>query len=73
MTKSFRFAAQATPSDGEQWLGTARRAEELGYSTLLMPDGLQLLSSIAPLISPSCTMTFGTRTGWVAGQERPGT
>ncbi|MBO0805904.1 MAG: LLM class flavin-dependent oxidoreductase [Nocardiopsaceae bacterium] len=49
MTKAFRFAAQATPSDGDQWLGTARRAEELGYSTLLMADGLQLLSSMPAL------------------------
>ncbi len=49
MTKSFRFAAQATPGDGEQWLGTARQAEGLGYSTLLMPDGLQLLSSMPAL------------------------
>jgi len=49
MTRSFRFAAQATPGDAEQWLGTARRAEELGYSTLLMPDGLQLLSPMPAL------------------------
>lgn len=49
MTKPFRFAAQGVPGDGEQWLGTARRAEELGYSTLLMPDGLQLLSSMPAL------------------------
>jgi alkanesulfonate monooxygenase SsuD/methylene tetrahydromethanopterin reductase-like flavin-dependent oxidoreductase (luciferase family) len=49
MTKPFRFAAQATPGDGEQWLGTARRAEGLGYATLLMPDGLQLLSSMPAL------------------------
>jgi alkanesulfonate monooxygenase SsuD/methylene tetrahydromethanopterin reductase-like flavin-dependent oxidoreductase (luciferase family) len=49
MTKPFRFAAQTTPRDGEQWLGTARRAEELGYTTLLMPDGLQLLSSMPAL------------------------
>jgi len=49
MTKPFRFAAQAVPGDGEQWLGIARRAEGLGYSTLLMPDGLQLLSSMPAL------------------------
>lgn len=49
MTKTFRFAAQTTPGSGEQWLGTARRAEQLGYSTLLMPDGLQLLSSMPAL------------------------
>jgi alkanesulfonate monooxygenase SsuD/methylene tetrahydromethanopterin reductase-like flavin-dependent oxidoreductase (luciferase family) len=49
MTKSFRFAAQTAPQDGDQWLGIARRAEQLGYSTLLMPDGLQLLSSMPAL------------------------
>ncbi|MDX6417925.1 MAG: hypothetical protein QOG28_2545 [Trebonia sp.] len=49
MTRPFRFAAQTTPGDGEQWLGTARQAEELGYATLLMPDGLQLLSSMPAL------------------------
>lgn len=49
MTKPFRFAAQAAPNSAEQWLGIARRAEELGYSTLLMPDGLQLLSSMPAL------------------------
>jgi hypothetical protein len=27
------------PQDQQQWLATARRAEELGYATLLMPDG----------------------------------
>lgn len=41
-TKPFRFAAQGAPQDGVQWLATARRAQELGYATLLMPDGLQL-------------------------------
>jgi alkanesulfonate monooxygenase SsuD/methylene tetrahydromethanopterin reductase-like flavin-dependent oxidoreductase (luciferase family) len=47
--RPFRFAAQAVPQDGEQWLATARRAEELGYSTLLMPDGMQLLSPLPAL------------------------
>ena len=35
----FRFALQSAPQDQQQWLATARRAEELGYATLLMPDG----------------------------------
>ena len=48
-TRAFRFAAQAFPQDGKQWLATARRAEELGYSTLLMPDGMQLLSPLPAL------------------------
>lgn len=49
MTKPFRFATQTAPREEKQWLGIARRAEELGYSTLLMPDGLQLLSSMPAL------------------------
>ena len=36
--RPFRFAVQATPQDGPRWLATARRAEELGYATLMMPD-----------------------------------
>ena len=39
--RPFRFAVQATPQDGPQWLATARRAEELGYATLMMPDGMR--------------------------------
>lgn len=31
-SQPFRFAAQATPQDGSQWLATARRAEALGFS-----------------------------------------
>jgi alkanesulfonate monooxygenase SsuD/methylene tetrahydromethanopterin reductase-like flavin-dependent oxidoreductase (luciferase family) len=47
--KAFRFAVQAVPEDEKQWLGTARRAEALGYSTLLMPDNLQIPSSMPAL------------------------
>jgi probable F420-dependent oxidoreductase len=48
MNKSFRFgvvAAQATSHDS--WVNTARRVEELGYSTLLMPDRTTI-GSFAP-------------------------
>jgi probable F420-dependent oxidoreductase len=47
-TRRFRFgvvAAQA-PS-GEEWIEKARRIEELGYATLLMPDRL-----LGPVLSP---------------------
>jgi hypothetical protein len=44
----FRFALQSAPQD-QQWLAVARRAEQLGYSALLMPDGLQLPSPIPAL------------------------
>ena len=60
--KAFRFAAQATPRDGAQWLATARRAEELGYSALLMPDGLQLLSPL-PALALAAGATTTLRVG----------
>ncbi|GAB2567922.1 LLM class flavin-dependent oxidoreductase [Kribbella endophytica] len=49
--KRFRFGIVATPADGspDQWTKTVRRAAELGYSTVLMPDGLQLLSPFPSL------------------------
>lgn len=56
--RPFRFGVVATPR-GREWTGTARRVAELGYSTLLMPDGLQLLaprprSAWRPVRSPNC-------------------
>jgi alkanesulfonate monooxygenase SsuD/methylene tetrahydromethanopterin reductase-like flavin-dependent oxidoreductase (luciferase family) len=61
-TRTFRFAAQAVPQDGGQWLATARRAEELGYSTLLMPDGMQLLSPL-PALALAAGATTSLRVG----------
>jgi alkanesulfonate monooxygenase SsuD/methylene tetrahydromethanopterin reductase-like flavin-dependent oxidoreductase (luciferase family) len=60
--KAFRFAAQATPQDGAQWQATARRAEELGYSALLMPDGLRLLSPL-PALALAAGATTTLRVG----------
>ena len=63
-TRPFRFGVVATPDGGaERWIATARRVEELGYSTLLMPDGLQLLSpfpSLAVAASVTTTLRVGT-------------
>jgi len=43
--RPFRFGVVATPQEGpERWVATARRIADLGYTTLLMPDGVQLLS-----------------------------
>ncbi|HEX2578094.1 MAG TPA: TIGR03621 family F420-dependent LLM class oxidoreductase [Aquihabitans sp.] len=37
--RTFRFGMQAaTAASAAEWVATARRAEELGYSTLFMPD-----------------------------------
>lgn len=61
-TMAFRFAAQAAPRDGEQWLATARRAEELGYSALLMPDGMQIPSPL-PALALAAGATTRLRVG----------
>ena len=64
-TTPFRFAAQSAPFDGQQWLTLARRAEDLGYSSLLMPDGLQLPSPIPSLaVAAGATTTLRVGT-WV--------
>lgn len=69
---AFRFAAQAAPEDGRQWLKLAGRAEELGYSTLLMPDGMQLLSSIPALaLAAGATTTLRVGTFVLASPLRP--
>ena len=61
--RSFRFGLVATPQEGpHSWLGTARRAEELGYSTLLMPDGPQLPSPW-PALAAAATATNRLRVG----------
>jgi probable F420-dependent oxidoreductase len=63
MTKrAFRFAVQATAQDREQWLATARRAEELGYSSLMLPDGMQLLSPL-PALAVAAGATTSLRVG----------
>jgi alkanesulfonate monooxygenase SsuD/methylene tetrahydromethanopterin reductase-like flavin-dependent oxidoreductase (luciferase family) len=68
----FRFAVQATPQDGEQWLATARHAEELGYSTLLMPDGMQLMSPMPALaLAAGATTTLRVGTFVLASPLRP--
>jgi alkanesulfonate monooxygenase SsuD/methylene tetrahydromethanopterin reductase-like flavin-dependent oxidoreductase (luciferase family) len=61
----FRFAVQAAPQDADQWLALARRAEALGYATLLMPDGIQLPSPM-PALALAAGATTTLRVGtWV--------
>jgi alkanesulfonate monooxygenase SsuD/methylene tetrahydromethanopterin reductase-like flavin-dependent oxidoreductase (luciferase family) len=48
--RPFRFGVVGTPqSGGAAWRALAVRVAGLGYSTLLMPDGLQLLSPVPAL------------------------
>ena len=63
VVRPFRFGVVATPQGPpEQWLSTARRVEQLGYSTLLMPDGLQLLAPF-PALAVAATATTSLRVG----------
>jgi len=68
----FRFAVQAVPEDGEQWLGTARRAEQRGYSALLMPDGMRLPSPVPALaLAAGATTTLHVGAFVLASPLRP--
>lgn len=61
MTKPFRFAIQAsTATDGKAWRALARKVEDLGYSTMYIPDhfGDQWAPTIAMTIASEATTTL---------------
>jgi probable F420-dependent oxidoreductase len=62
--RTFRFAVTASHAgSGEAWVALARRAEELGYGALLVPDHLsQQLSPIAA-IATAAAATSSLRVG----------
>lgn len=56
--KAFRFGVVAGATEGAaKWLATARQAEELGYSTLLCPDNLNMPSPTAALAAAAAATT----------------
>jgi probable F420-dependent oxidoreductase len=58
MTKPFRFAVQTSLApDGETWRDRARKCEDLGYSTLFIPDhfGEQLGPLVALAVAAEAT------------------
>jgi probable F420-dependent oxidoreductase len=57
--RTFRFAVTASHAgSGEAWVALARRAEELGYGALLVPDHLsQQLSPIAAIATAAAATT----------------
>lgn len=68
----FRFGVVATPQDGPSWQATARRVADSGYTTLLMPDGLQLLSPFPSLaIAAAVAPELRVGTFVLAGPLRP--
>jgi alkanesulfonate monooxygenase SsuD/methylene tetrahydromethanopterin reductase-like flavin-dependent oxidoreductase (luciferase family) len=53
----FRFGLVAAPrGPGEQWIATARRAVDLGFGTLLVPDGLGLLAPMPALATAAAAV-----------------
>jgi probable F420-dependent oxidoreductase len=55
--RAFRFGVVAgTARSGSEWATTARRAEELGFDTLLIPDTLHTLAPM-PALAAAATAT----------------
>src|SRR5215470_13434560 len=66
MSRPFRFGVTAAyVSSHTAWIRTARRVEELGYATLLMPDRVSV-GSLAPIpalavaAQATTTLRFGS-------------
>jgi alkanesulfonate monooxygenase SsuD/methylene tetrahydromethanopterin reductase-like flavin-dependent oxidoreductase (luciferase family) len=60
--RAFRFGTVAVPQTPQRWSATARRAAELGYSTVLMPDGTQLPATL-PSLAVAATAAPSLRVG----------
>src|SRR4051794_20756693 len=61
--RPFRFGVVAAPQDAERWVADVKRIADLGYSTVLTPDGVQLLSpfsslAVAATVAPVRVGTF---------------
>ncbi|WP_326834586.1 LLM class flavin-dependent oxidoreductase [Amycolatopsis rhabdoformis] len=70
--KAFRFGVVAAAGgSGADWQQTAKRAEELGYSTLLSPDNLNLPTPTAALaVAAAATTTLRVGSFVLAGPLR---
>ena len=61
--RAFRFGMVSALADsGAAWTGTARRAEELGFDTLLVPDTLRTLAPF-PAVAAAAASTTALRVG----------
>jgi len=67
----FRFGVVATPQHAVHWRATALRVAELGYATLLMPDGLQHLSPFPALATAAAIADVRVGTFVLAAPLRP--
>ncbi len=52
MTRPFRFGVNLlTPAPAAEWRATCRRAEDLGYDVLLVPDHLGMVAPFPALVA----------------------
>jgi alkanesulfonate monooxygenase SsuD/methylene tetrahydromethanopterin reductase-like flavin-dependent oxidoreductase (luciferase family) len=68
--RRFRFGVVGSPRTGAEWMATVRRAAGLGYSTVLMPDGLQLPSPFPSLAMAAAVADIRVGTFVVAAPLR---
>ena len=68
--RPFRFGAVATPTRGD-WRATVRRVADLGYSSLLMPDGMQLPAPMPALAMAAAVADLRVGTWVLAAPLRP--
>ena len=62
--RPFRFGVVAAAArSGDEWIGKARRAESLGYATLVMPDNLQYTLAPLPALAMAAAATTSLRLG----------
>lgn len=68
----FRFGIMGTPHDARSWRQLATRVEDLGFSTLVVPDGMQLLSPLPALaLAAGATSRLHVGTFVLAAPLRP--
>jgi probable F420-dependent oxidoreductase len=70
MPRPFRFGMQAENiRDPREWAALARRAEESGYSSFLIPDHLSRLSTFPALMAAAAATSHITLTTYVLNQD----
>lgn len=62
---TFSFGYIATPQNGSQWTEQARRAEQMGYTALLLPDTLFTTSPIPALAAAAAVTSTIALRPWV--------
>jgi probable F420-dependent oxidoreductase len=72
MTRAFRFGiVTGLAPTGAEWTGTARRAEDLGYDTLLIPDTAHTIAPFPALAAAAaCTRTLRVGTYVLSAANR---